>query len=47
MDVWLVIFHVSNQTDLKLKILNLDWLQEIVLIAFWNYYFTWHTQNII
>ena len=36
----------SNWFDLKLKILNLDWRQEIIIIAFWKYYFMWHTQNI-
>ena len=36
----------SNWFDLKLKILNLNWRQEIKNIVFWKYYFTWHTQNI-
>ena len=33
-----------NWFDLKLKILNLHWRQEIMHIVF---YFTWHTQNIV
>ena len=36
-----------NLFDLKLKILNSDWRQEIVAIAFKKKSFTWHTQNII
>ena len=47
MDVWSIFCFKSNWTDLKLKILNSDWPQKIVLTAFWKYYFTWHNQNII
>ena len=36
----------SNGFDLRLKISNLDWHQEIILIVFWKH-FTWHTSSII
>ena len=32
---------------MKLKKLDFDWRQKIILIIFWKYYFMWHTQNII
>ena len=37
----------SNWFDLRLKILNLDWGQEFMLIVFWKHYFTWHIHNIM
>ena len=48
MDAWSIIFWFKpNWFDLKLIILNLDWPQKIILVAFWKYHFTWHNQNII
>ena len=41
-----ILYFKSNWFELKLKKINLNWRQEIILIAFWKY-FTWHTQNTI
>ena len=47
MGVWSILFcFKSNWFGLKLRILNLDCLQE-TLIAIWKHHFTWHNQNII
>ena len=51
-DLWSTIQNFVFQVKLiwfetQNKVLNLDWHQEIIFIAFWKYLFTWHTQNII
>ena len=41
-----ILYFKSNWFELKLKKINLNWRQEVILIAF-RKYFTWHTQNTI